>query len=197
MNMFPQQIFRPPWSSVYFISSASFPRFRVHTACGYQFRQTSQIVMKRTCELQSAITCSCLHCCRCIQGIFVHTSELTVSEMSHAGTGTVTGAVDDQETSGVSLLLVPHLKKLQIKTHHISKMHELFSPDSEFHTEKNELSQHLMILSIYISLQFAKNAEEEKALLLLKLYQMFSSQCLLVRCLHLFLYVCMYLLATK
>lgn len=50
-------------------------------------------------------------------------------------------------------------------------MHELFSPDSEFHIEKNELSQHLMILSVYISLRFAKKAEEEeKALLLLTLY---------------------------
>lgn len=49
-------------------------------------------------------------------------------------------------------------------------MHELFSPDSEFHIEKNELSQHLLILSVYISLMFAKKAEEERALLLLKLY---------------------------
>ena len=60
-------------------------------------------------------------------------------------------------------------EKIQIKTHHISKMHELFSPDSEFHIEKNELSQHLMILSVYISLRLAKKAEEEEtALLLLK-----------------------------
>lgn len=41
-------------------------------------------------------------------------------------------------------------------------MHELFSPDSEFHIEKNELSQHLMILSVYISLRFAKKTEEEE-----------------------------------
>ena len=41
-------------------------------------------------------------------------------------------------------------------------MHELFSPDSEFHIEKNKLSQHLMILSVYISLRFVKKIKEEK-----------------------------------
>lgn len=41
-------------------------------------------------------------------------------------------------------------------------MHELFSPDSEFHIEKkNKLSEHLMILSVYISLGFAEKIEEE------------------------------------
>ena len=42
-------------------------------------------------------------------------------------------------------------------------MYELFSPDSDFHIEKkNKLSQHLMILSVYISLGFAKKTEEEE-----------------------------------
>lgn len=41
-------------------------------------------------------------------------------------------------------------------------MHELFIPDSEFHIEKNKLSQHLMILSVYISLRFAMKTKREK-----------------------------------
>lgn len=51
-------------------------------------------------------------------------------------------------------------------------MHELFIPDSEFHIEKNKLSQHLMILSVYISLRFAMKTkrEKKKALLLLNVY---------------------------
>lgn len=51
-------------------------------------------------------------------------------------------------------------------------MHELFILDSEFHIEKNKLSQHLMILSVYISLRFAMKTkrEKKKALLLLNVY---------------------------
>lgn len=43
--------------------------------------------------------------------------------------------------------------------------------DSKFHIEKNKLS-HLMILSVYISLKFAKNKQgkRKEALLLLNIY---------------------------
>lgn len=41
-------------------------------------------------------------------------------------------------------------------------MHELLRLDSEFHIEKNKLSQHLMILSVQICLRFAKKTKEKE-----------------------------------
>lgn len=41
-------------------------------------------------------------------------------------------------------------------------MPEIVSPDSQFHMEKKNLSQHLMILSVYISLKFAKKTKKEE-----------------------------------